>query len=178
MRCAGDEEAVIETQATTILYTLSTLAQTCAALAAFVGAVGLYRLQALSAEHARIEQQIRSLLAEGPLHRDVAGTYPLGATIATARDVIDGTRQTSPEIIDSLWDAMSAWDAYPSRHQRAGRALRAFEAWNLLVIGAALVGFNYVPALAASAWALPLLWPVAVVTVGLTAYCVFVWTKA
>lgn len=32
---------------TTLLYTLSTLAQTCAALAAFVGAVGLFRLQIL-----------------------------------------------------------------------------------------------------------------------------------
>ena len=32
---------------TTILYALSTIAQTCAALSAFVGAVGIYRLQSL-----------------------------------------------------------------------------------------------------------------------------------
>ena len=32
---------------TTVLYALSTFAQTCAALAAFVGAVGLYKLRLL-----------------------------------------------------------------------------------------------------------------------------------
>jgi len=32
-------------QTTTVLYTLTTLAQSCAALAAFVGAVGVFRLQ-------------------------------------------------------------------------------------------------------------------------------------
>src|SRR2546427_12616631 len=36
---------------TTVLYMLSTLAQTCAALAALIGAVGLYRLQQLHSEH-------------------------------------------------------------------------------------------------------------------------------
>ena len=45
------------------------------------------------------------------------------------------------------------------------------------MIGAALAGFNHVPALATSSWALPIFWPVAVVTVGLTVYCVFVWTR-
>jgi len=30
---------------TTLLYALSTLAQTCATLVAFIGALGLYRLQ-------------------------------------------------------------------------------------------------------------------------------------
>jgi hypothetical protein len=33
-----------------VLYALSTLAQTCAALAAFVGAVGLYRVQPVASQ--------------------------------------------------------------------------------------------------------------------------------
>ena len=41
MRSAKDSER------DAVLYELSTLAQTCAALAAFVGAVGIFRLQAL-----------------------------------------------------------------------------------------------------------------------------------
>lgn len=45
---------------TTLLYTLSTLAQTCAALAAFVGAVGLFRLQILR-EQRKEEDQTRRL---------------------------------------------------------------------------------------------------------------------
>lgn len=52
-----------------------------------------------------------------------------------------------------------------------------FETWNLLVIGAALVGFNHVPALAACPWTLPAVWPMAMVTVVITFCCVFVWTK-
>ena len=44
----GRSEPRVTDPQTTILYALSTLAQTCAALAAFVGAVGLYRLQSLS----------------------------------------------------------------------------------------------------------------------------------
>jgi len=45
---------------TIILYALSTLAQTCAALAAFVGAVGLFRLQSLRDQRrdARRELQV------------------------------------------------------------------------------------------------------------------------
>src|SRR5229473_6771625 len=41
---------------TTVLYTLSTLAQTCAALAAFVGAVGVFRLQILREQRREVDQ--------------------------------------------------------------------------------------------------------------------------
>jgi hypothetical protein len=43
---------------TILLYALSTLAQTCAALAAFVGAVGLYRLQSLRGRQHDLLRQI------------------------------------------------------------------------------------------------------------------------
>jgi len=42
----------------TILYALSTLAQTCAALAAFIGAIGLYRLQSLKQRRSDIYNNI------------------------------------------------------------------------------------------------------------------------
>ena len=41
----------------TLLYVLSTLAQTCAALAAFVGAVGIFRLQTLRDQRAALERE-------------------------------------------------------------------------------------------------------------------------
>jgi len=53
----------------------------------------------------------------------------------------------------------------------------AFEAWNLLVIGAALVGFNYVPALAAGRCTFWAIWLAALGTVVVTASCVYAWTK-
>jgi hypothetical protein len=45
---------------TTVLYALSTVAQTCAALAALVGAIGLFRLQILR-EQRKQEDQTRRL---------------------------------------------------------------------------------------------------------------------
>ncbi len=41
-----------------VFYPLSTLAQTCAALAAFVGAVGVYRLQSLKDKRRGLLQSI------------------------------------------------------------------------------------------------------------------------
>ncbi len=49
---------------TTILYVLSTLAQTCAALAAFVGAVGIFRLQVLRERYAALEREVRAWALE------------------------------------------------------------------------------------------------------------------
>src|SRR5206468_12658859 len=55
--------AIVTDPTTAILYALSTIAQTCAALAAFVGAVGLFRLQSLRDWHAQSERTLRGLLA-------------------------------------------------------------------------------------------------------------------
>lgn len=55
----------------------STLAQTCAALAAFVGAVGIYRLQLLRADPNTIERNVRGLAAQTSLvGADVAALVP------------------------------------------------------------------------------------------------------
>jgi hypothetical protein len=53
----------------------------------------------------------------------------------------------------------------------AGRRLRA--AFGFLQ----LVRFNHVAALAACPWTLRALWPAALGTVAVTAYCTFVWTR-
>src|SRR5262245_35984944 len=42
-----------------VLYALSTLAQTCAALVAFVGAVGIYRLGQLAEQQKRADAELR-----------------------------------------------------------------------------------------------------------------------
>src|SRR5436309_9523451 len=49
---------------TTVLYALSTLAQTCAALAAFVGAVGVFRLQVLATRRRQLEDDLRGWRAQ------------------------------------------------------------------------------------------------------------------
>lgn len=159
---------------TTVLYALSTLAQTCAALAAFVGAVGLYRLQVLREQRREVERDLRGIAAHPHvLAADVAARLPF-------KEILDGV-QTASEgrggISDLARDTLTRWRTALPLLGRSQRALVLFEAWNLLVIFAALVGFNHVPELAACPWTLRALWPVALVTAGVTGYCVFVWTR-
>jgi hypothetical protein len=146
---------------TTILYALSTLAQTCAALAAFVGAVGLYRLQAL-------RDRRRNLIS--------AMSDNMGHRAAPDEDVIAEARRHSPDR-PALADLIRRVEPIPGLVADSRRSLIVFEAWNLLVILVSLVGFNHVAALAACPWTLRALWPVALGTVGVTGYCVFVWTR-
>jgi len=159
-----------------VLYALSTLAQTCAALAAFVGAVGLYNLQSLSGEHARNEQTIRGLLA-GILSLGSVPVLPLDQIIQVARTNIVGQSTAPRGVVDSLRNALTKWDGFAGRHQRATWALFIFEAWNLLVIGVSLVGFNYVPFLTSSPCTFWALWATAVGTVAVTGYSVYAWTR-
>jgi len=161
---------------TSVLYALSTLAQTCAALAALVGAVGLYRLQSLRDQHARNETILRQLLTSATLG-------PEKVLRTTSEEIVKTVRQMTEQssafdaAVENMRRALTKWDAFPNNFSRATRTLLVFEAWNLLVIGGALVGFNYVPALAVSAWTFWGIWVVAVVTVAVTAYCVFGWTR-
>jgi len=82
----------VTNQETTLLYILTTLAQTCAALAAFVGAVGLFRLQTLRDQHARAERDLRGLIER-----------------ATGRESF---RQPVEDVLATL----DEFDADPARH--------------------------------------------------------------
>lgn len=161
---------------TSVLYTLSTLAQTCAALAALVGAVGLYRLQALRDQHTRNEEKLRQFLTSATLDPGKVARTSSEDIVESVRQRMERSSATDPAI-ENMRHALTKWDTFPNSFSRATRTLLVFEAWNLLVIDGALVGFNYVPALAVSPWTFWGIWVVAVVTVAVTAYCVFGWTK-
>jgi hypothetical protein len=167
---------------TTILYALSTLAQTCAALAAFVGVVGIYKLQSLDAEQARHEATTRGLGAPMIGGQSNAYTMPMDKARETFDSVLAADAEGkntgySKDTLDRLRAALAKLDRFPQRRRRVIRWLWGFEGWNLLVILASLVGFNHVMALAACPWTLRGLWPVALVTVVVTGYGVFVWTR-
>ncbi len=161
---------------TTVLYALSTLAQTCAALAAFVGAVGLYRLQSLRDDHARNESTLRALHEAATLSPEAARRKTIDEIVGLIRANVTVQSSASADAVENMRRALAEWDAYPARRQCATKALFAFEAWNLLVIFFAVVGFNYVPALASNPATFWAIWVAAVGTVAVTAYCVFVWT--
>lgn len=167
---------------TTVLYTLSTLAQTCAALAAFVGAVGVFRLQLLREARRTAERDLRGLAGAAGLFGPDVHFRPMNEiiqSVETAREQPVPQSFTHPywQATQAAGRALDAWRPFAPCLIRSRRWLVIFEAWNLLVILAALVGFNHVAALAACPWTLRALWPVAVGTVAVTAYCVFVWTK-
>jgi len=67
--------------------------------------------------------------------------------------------------------------AMPGRIKWSAVGFVVFEAWNLIVILAALVGFNCLPSLVGSPYMYWGLLLVAVGTVGLTAVSVFAWTR-
>lgn len=145
-----------------VLYALSTLAQTCAALAALIGAIGLYRLQFL-----RGQQQ--SLL------RDIAANLGY-STIMKTDQLLDAARQRAadhPTIPEMLRD----YGAMPGRIKWSAVGFAVFEAWSLAVIGASLVGFNYLPLLVGSPYMYWGLLVAAVGTIGMTAFAVFTWTR-
>jgi len=169
-------------QGTIVLYVLSTLAQTCAALAAFVGAVGIFYLQVLRDEGREKERELRILSDRlGTIHHDVM-LVPMreilhGLDAAGKREDIEATRGTYIVSLRAALEARQRWAAFRPRLARSRERLIAFEAWNLLVIGASLIGFNYVPALASCRWTFWAVWAAGMGTVAVTAYCVFAWTK-
>ena len=144
-----------------VLYALSTLAQTCAALAALVGALGLYRAQSLRTEQTQTEASIRRLLvAHG-------GTMAGDAQLMSTEWITNQARQivhAHPEQ-GELIAAIAKWDRYEPDFRRSTRLLVRFGGWNLLVILLSLGGFAVVPALTDHLWASVLLWGLAIGTV-------------
>ena len=164
--------AAVSSEATTLLYILSTLAQTCAALAAFVGAVGLFRLQLLRAAHNTAERNVRGLAARENLGvgSDLAALLPFDYII-TRVDKADEKQGAGSK------RALGIWRAFPAAIHRSRKWLIVFEAWNLFLIAVSLVGFNYVKLWASSPGTFWGVWVAAVGTVAVTGYSVYAWTR-
>ena len=136
-----------------VFYALSTLAQTCAALAALVGALALYKLQAMREAHTGNERAIRAILtaivgasassANSPFN------WPLDEVLRTARAQIADAKRFQPRLFEGLQAAMTEWNVFDLRYACALKWFVGFEAWNLAAIFAALIGFAGVTWLAA-----------------------------
>ncbi len=160
---------------TTVLYTLSTLAQTCAALAGLLGGVGGIRLQNLQARRKEAEDTFRLYYYAQQQPAGGWGT-PVGyGPIPGPRDqiiaMIEALGSNHPAV-----DALSYWRTLGPPLRRSLVALFIFEGVELGVIGASLIGFNYIEALTCARWTFWGLWGVAAVVVGVTASYVWTWT--
>lgn len=146
-----------------VFYALSTLAQTCAALAAFVGAVGVYRLQSLRDKRHGLLGSIRAR----------RGNPTEDAKTLVARAAAHAKAQKDHE----LQDLVTRHDQVAPTIRRNVSALCFFEAWNLFVILISLAGFAHTHRLVGSWWTPRALWCIAVITVIVTGYGVMVWLK-
>lgn len=158
-----------------VLYALSTLAQTCAALAAFVGAVGIFRLQVLRDRSRALENEVRGLCALTGLGVDqrVVSRRRIIEHVETVRE---GPRRDERQEVELL-GAFEAWQAVPPLFRQSRCWLVIFEVWNLLLIGASLVGFNYIVPLASlQYWTFLGSCLAAIGTFVVTVYCVWAWT--
>ena len=111
---------------TTLLYALSTLAQTCAALAAFIGAVGLYRLQLLHGEGRAVYEDIYA---------------QLGRPTETRERVLQRAR-TQPE--PSFAANLTLLAGLERRGRLVVVVLVLFELWQMGAILFALLAFYFV----------------------------------
>ena len=94
----------------------------------------------------------------------------------TTDQLIAGARTRVKDHHPLLDELLHDHDGAPCRIRRSAKALWAFAAWNLRIIGVSLIGFNYVEWLTTWAGAFWALWAVALGTVAVTGWCVFAWT--
>lgn len=168
---------LVTDQQTTTLYILTTLAQSCAALAAFVGAVGVFRMQMLRDQRQGAERDLRRLAEVASFTRSVELWKPIKEI---AQDVearrMDGTLADNEASINAF-KALDAWRAFVPPMKQTRIALICLEVWNLVVITFSLIGFNHVAALAVAPWFSCVLVVVAVLTALVPFGCVIIWTR-
>ncbi len=174
-------------QQTTVLYVLTTLAQSCAALAAFVGAVGVFRIQMLREQRQGAEKVLRGRTHEASIFRDAAFWMPIDDIVKRLDTVradlhlkdTDTSNESNPSLaaLFAAFKALDVWRVSEVPFKRTRGALLLLEGWNLAVITVALVGFNHVSALAVAPLFACALVFVAVITALVPLGCVWVWTQ-
>jgi len=152
-----------------VLYALSTIAQTCAALVAFIGALGLYRIQTVRAEQAlHRATTMRGLVARYRINPgEDAALLPTNEVCDRMQDVISHPRTSAETDEQSRFQAeLDKENSYDQDFLRGARMLTYFGGLNLLVILLSLGGFSAVPLLACW-WRtfIGLLWAVTLLTV-------------
>jgi len=161
----------------TVLYALSTVAQTCAALAAFVGAVGLFRLQSLRDGQQGAEAILRDAVATD-ITTTKAHSIPRAEVIQRAERIL--TNQVAgvgPGVPETVGQALTAWMRFDEPIRQVSRALIIFETWNLAAILVSIGGFAHVHALTCAAWTSVALWLIALGTVIVSGGAVYVWLR-
>lgn len=131
-----------------VLYALSTLAQTCAALAALVGALGLYRAQSARTEQAQADANLRhTLVTSGGLDRAAGEHFPIANIVSRSREVL----ADNPDNY-ALGTALAQLSRYDPSVRRSSRLIVIVGAWDTGAAFLSLIGFTVVPYLTSRWW--------------------------
>jgi HEPN domain-containing protein len=97
-------------------------------LAAFVGAVGLYRLQSLRDHHNREEQTLRGMYATATLNPQEAARLTLDEVLRALGANVETPTTVQPGLAEKIRNSVAEWITFPSRYRRAATVLLIFEA--------------------------------------------------
>jgi hypothetical protein len=115
-----------------VLYALSTLAQTCAALAAFVGALGLFLLQSLREQQRSAEHAMRASLVDVYSNYDeILYVLPLSEVLKQVVQVRSEQARAGATKAKRIEDTFATWNVFAPRIRSSSIVLAAFEGWNL-----------------------------------------------
>jgi hypothetical protein len=135
-----------------VLYALSTLAQTCAAIAAVVATLGLYRAQSARNEQAATEASLRHLLVGSGLDRIAATNWPINDLMTRAERVLADYPVAQNPDNWRLQAALAKLTEYDPNFRRSSRLIVIVGTWDLGAVLLSLVGFTVVPYLTCRWW--------------------------
>jgi hypothetical protein len=143
--------------ADTVRYALSTLAQTSGTLVAFLGAIGLYQLQALENRRREAESNLRRLIATHTFgHSNVERITDLEVYTHVER-ILRSTPETllleERKAISQVALEQSVVQEVRRRRTETLIILYVFVIIQLVAIGASLIGFTHIHQLVGRAWA-------------------------
>lgn len=147
---------------TTLLYALSTVAQSCAALVAFLGALVLFRLQSLAARREDFFRNVRGLIAKtgkAEWKPELVALLPSKEIRHIAKTIID-TPETDAqrEVQEPIQEEYTRLEGLGRDQRRTERLLILFGGLNLAIVLVALIGFDFVWLLRGCWWSSLGLW--------------------
>lgn len=132
----------------TLRYALSTLAQTDAALIAFLGAIGLYRLQFFNTRSRSVEQSLRGLASQSTYTTSQAASLSIIQLWAWAKRIADAkpeelSTDSERKVQSGVLLEFKAWMELNKLSARLTKIIIIFVSYHLVTIAASLLGFLF-----------------------------------
>lgn len=146
----------------TLLYALSTVAQSSAALVAFLGALVLFRMQSLAARREDFFRNVRGLIAKtgkAEWKPEVVALLPNRKIRYIAKAIVDAPETDAQrEVQKRIQEEYDRLEGLGRDQRRTERLLICFGGLNLGIVLVAVIGFDFVWLLTGCWWSSIGLW--------------------